>query len=136
MRKEKTYQAWYGVPESYLKATALTILQEQKSQERLTIIKQIIIGKHITNFFIIIKLMHTVNFNIAAFLTRGKGYYEEYKAEQNFSDYGLPDYIMALIQLQLQILLGSLWLDNYFYGGFFQCNIIKTKHMLPLAEAG
>ena len=60
--KEKTYQAWYGIPFDSLQTNELIILQEQKNREHLTIIKQIIIGKHIISYFLIMIL--TANGNL------------------------------------------------------------------------
>ena len=89
--KEKTYQAWYGVAESLLvtKRTdnpagtekAGTPYDNQTDNYTQT---------HYQLFF-----NHSINqklsFTTAAFLSRGKGYYEEYKADQSFAKYGLPN---------------------------------------------
>ncbi len=110
--KEKTYQAWYGVAESLLvtKRTdnpagtekAGTPYDNQTDNYTQT---------HYQLFF-----NHSINqklsFTTAAFLSRGKGYYEEYKADQSFAKYGLPN-VGASTKSDL---VRDRWLDNYYYG--------------------
>jgi iron complex outermembrane receptor protein len=64
-------------------------------------------------------------FNTAFFLIRGKGYYEEYKAQQNLSDYNLSDTAVADI-------VRRLWLDNYFYGQIFSLQYKAKKDELTI----
>ncbi|MGO8055920.1 hypothetical protein, partial [Rhizobium leguminosarum] len=54
------------------------------------------------------------SFNTAFFLTKGKGYYEQYKAQESYSDYGLPDYVVGSDTLTATDLIRQLWLDNDF----------------------
>jgi iron complex outermembrane receptor protein len=56
------------------------------------------------------------SFNTAGFLTRGKGYYEEYKAAQSYSKYGLPNVVVGSTTITKTDLVRQRWLDNYFYG--------------------
>jgi iron complex outermembrane receptor protein len=56
------------------------------------------------------------SFNTAAFLSRGKGYYEEYKSAQSFADYGLPNMTPGGPITATTDLVRQRWLDNYFYG--------------------
>jgi iron complex outermembrane receptor protein len=117
--KEKTYQAWYGIPFDSLQTNRRynpagtekpgTPYNNQTDNYTQT---------HYQLFF-----DHDFNnkwkFNTAVFLVRGKGYYEEYKAQQNLSDYNLNDSSVA-------DLVRRLWLDNYFYGQIFSLRY-KTK---------
>jgi iron complex outermembrane receptor protein len=110
--KEKTYQAWYGIPVDILNTDRTynpagmekpgTPYNNQTDNYRQT---------HYQLFF-----DHDFNknwkFNTAFFLVRGKGYYEEYKAAQSLTDYGLDD-------TSVTDLIRRLWLDNYFYGQIF-----------------
>ncbi|NCI46893.1 TonB-dependent receptor [Sediminibacterium soli] len=114
--KEKTYQAWYGVPENMLGTNRRfnpagtekpgTPYDNQTDNYTQT---------HYQLFF-----NHSFNtkwsFNTAAFLTRGKGYYEEYKAGQAFADYGLPNVVSGGTTVTKADLVRRRWLDNYFYG--------------------
>lgn len=109
--KEKTYQAWYGISEDDLKAGHRTINYagtekpgtpydnetDNYWQDHYQLFFDHLIGKKFS-------------FNTALFYTKGKGYYEEYKADQNYSDYGLTGTTTTTD------LIRRLWLDNDFYG--------------------
>jgi iron complex outermembrane recepter protein len=64
--------------------------------------------------------------NIAFFLTKGKGFYEQYKADQTLTDYGLPATILATPT----DLVRQLWLDNNFYGSIFSLQYEKKNTQL------
>lgn len=123
--KEKTYQAWYGVPE-YLLSTnrrnnpAGTEKPGSPYENQTDNYTQ----THYQLFF-----NHAFSnkwyFNTAAFLSRGKGYYEEYKADQSYSKYGLASVIAGGIPITKTDLVRQRWLDNYFYG---QIASIQYKH--------
>jgi iron complex outermembrane receptor protein len=61
------------------------------------------------------------NTNLAFHYTKGKGYYEEYKEDQDFSDYGLAP-IAAAPTVNTTDLVRQKWLDNDFYGTTFSAN--------------
>jgi iron complex outermembrane receptor protein len=63
--------------------------------------------------------------NIAGFMTRGRGYYEEFKPQQNYVDYGLEPPVMGADTVSSTDLIRQRWLDNYFYGGIFS---LQYKH--------
>ncbi|MFX4887760.1 hypothetical protein ABTB91_20210, partial [Acinetobacter baumannii] len=54
--------------------------------------------------------------SVANFLTRGKGYYEEYKKDQPYVLYGLPNVVVGGTTYVETDLVRRRWLDNYFYG--------------------
>ena len=90
--KEKTYQAWYGVPESYLDSDrTYNSAGTEKPGTPYANETDNYIQTHYQLFYNQ-KINSALSFNIAAFLTRGKGYYEEYKAAQSFKDYYLSRY--------------------------------------------
>jgi iron complex outermembrane receptor protein len=125
--KEKTYQAWYGVPESYLDSNrtynpAGTEKQGSPYDNETDNYTQ----THYQLFYNR-KINAHLRFNTAIFLTRGKGYYEEYRADEPFADYGLPDYINGADTITTTDLIKRLWLDNYFYGGIFSLQFQKNK---------
>jgi len=68
-----------------------------------------------------------LNFNVAFHLTRGRGYYEEYKAQRAFSDYGLQGPVINGKRVDTTDLVRQLWLDNYFYGSVFSVNRTGEK---------
>ena len=125
--KEKTYQAWDGVPESYLKTdrTYNELGQEQPGSpypnetDNYTQTHYQLFYNHKFNSY--------WKANTAVFLTKGKGYYEEYRADQQLSDYGLPDYIVGDDTTRSTNLIRRLWLDNNFYGTIFSLQHIKNN---------
>jgi iron complex outermembrane recepter protein len=48
--------------------------------------------------------------------TKGKGYYEEYREDQNYSDYGLQNVIIGDSVLTSSDLIRRKWMSNDFYG--------------------
>lgn len=72
--------------------------------------------------------------HLAGFLTRGKGYYEEYKPVEKYSSYDLPDYITPSLAdtFRHTDLIRQLWLDNYFYGSVFSLMYQKAETQLSL----
>ncbi|MGZ3852719.1 MAG: TonB-dependent receptor plug domain-containing protein, partial [Flavisolibacter sp.] len=87
--KEKTYQAWYGVSESDLKShRTINYAGTEKPGEPYDNETDNYKQDHYQLFY-----THRFNpglsFNVAGFLTNGKGYYEEYRAVQNYADYGV-----------------------------------------------
>ncbi len=125
--KEKTYQAWNGVPESYLDSDrTYNSSGTEKPGTPYANETDNYIQTHYQLFY-----NHKINslfsYNIAAFLSRGKGYYENYKADQSFEDYSLPDIITGTDTVTSTDLVKRLWLDNYFYGSIFSMQYHKNK---------
>lgn len=58
------------------------------------------------------------NTNIAVHYTKGKGYYENYKEDASFEDYGL----LPVSGVSSTDLIRQKWLDNDFYGTTFSVN--------------
>lgn len=125
--KEKTYQSWYGIPESYLDSNRTYnpagtekpgSPYKNETDNYTQTHYQLFYNKKVNDF---------IKFNAALFLTRGKGYYEEYRADQPFSDYGLLDYINGADTITTTDLVRQLWLDNYFYGTIFSVQHNKNK---------
>jgi iron complex outermembrane receptor protein len=65
-------------------------------------------------------------FNLSLHYTRGYGYYEEYKFQDNLSYYGLPAVILSNDTINSSNLIRQKWLDNYFYGTTY--SFIYKKH--------
>ncbi|MEO6820097.1 MAG: TonB-dependent receptor plug domain-containing protein, partial [Ginsengibacter sp.] len=88
---EKTYQAWNGVPESYLDTNrTYNISGTEKPGIPYANETDNFIQTHYQLFYNR-KINSIIGFNAAVYLTRGKGYYEEYRAGQKYKSYGLPD---------------------------------------------
>lgn len=125
--KEKTYQAWNGVDEATLETnrtynSAGTEKPGAPYKNETDNYRQ----NHYQLFYNQ-KVNETLKFNIAAFLTRGKGFYEQYKANKKFSDYGLPNFTSPDTIIKRTDLIRRLWLDNYFYGSLFSLHYKKKN---------
>jgi len=74
--------------------------------------------------------------NVGAHLTRGIGYYEQYKQNRRFSEYGLPDFVRSAGDtVRRSDFITRKYLDNYFYGMVFNATKefeIKKEHVLFL----
>ena len=132
--KEKTYQAWYGID---AKTLATNRRYNSAGTDK--------IGDPYENetdnytqthyqLFYNRKLNANWKGNIAFFLTRGKGYYEQYKAGESLENYGLPVFINGIDTVEKTDLVRRLWLDNYFYGAVFQRNTKKMKQLSSSVE--
>ncbi len=125
--KEKTYQSWYGIPESYLDSNrSYNPAGTEKPGSPYKNETDNYTQTHYQLFYNR-KINDIIKFNMAVFLSRGKGYYEEYRADQLFSDYGLPGYINGTDTITSTDLVRQLWLDNYFYGSIFSIQHNKNK---------
>ena len=130
--REKTYQSWYGVSATDLANNrTYNAAGTEKPGAPYDNETDNYWQTHYQLFY-----NHKINshwgFNAAAFLTRGYGYYEEYKAAQNFSDYGLPNYNNGTSIITNTDLVRQLWLDNNFYGGIFSVQEQTDKTQFTL----
>ncbi|MVN76773.1 TonB-dependent receptor plug domain-containing protein [Hymenobacter sp. HMF4947] len=138
--REKTYQAWNGVPEpaltgnqaqlqTYLDngelsaADAARVRQEGRRYSYYTYDNQT--DNYQQNHYqlhLSQGLGSDWNLGAALHLTRGFGYYESYRANRKFADYGLQNVVLGGDTLTKTNLVDRKWLDNYFYGGTFALN--------------
>lgn len=118
--KERTYQAWYGISEADLDAGNRRINYAGTERpgdpyEKETDNYQ---QRH-TQLFFNRTTAKKAQLSIALFYTRGKGYYEQYKAEQDYAHYGMPYPVNGNDTTFTTDLIRQLWLDNHFYGTTF-----------------
>ena len=130
--KEKTYQSWYGISSADLvNNRRFNAAGTEKAGEPYRNQTDNYWQTHYQLFY-----NHKINnswaFNVATFLTRGYGYYEEYKAAQKFNDYGLPNYTSGSTTITETDLVRQLWLDNYFYGTIFSLQQQTSKTQFTL----
>ncbi len=127
--KEKTYQAWYGVPQELL-ATNRTFNPagtekadapyENQTDNYTQTHYQLFYNKQVNNNW---------KWNTALFLTTGKGYYEEYKAGVDFSDYNID--VTGKINVPADVVRRR-WLDNHFYGQIAALSYIDSLNDLTI----
>lgn len=114
---EKTYQAWYGVIADSLKTnrTYNELGKYTDANGNTKFYDNQTDNYNQTHYQLhwIQYLQSQLRLNSTAHFTRGKGYYEEYKTDQDYIKYGLtPSGSLTSTDLVRQK-----WLDNYF-GGF------------------
>lgn len=127
--KEKTYQAWNGIDENTLKTNrTYNSAGTEKPGDPYNNETDNYTQTHYQLFYNH-KFNNNWKANAALFLTKGKGYYEQYKAGESLSDYGLPDFNNGSTIITKTDLIRRLWLDNNFYGSIFslQYNSARTQ---------
>jgi iron complex outermembrane recepter protein len=67
------------------------------------------------------------NTNLAVHYTKGKGYYENYKEDADFEEYGLTPIVIDGTTITTSDLVRQKWLDNDFYGTTFSANYKKDN---------
>ena len=146
--KERTYQSWYGVPESRLnndaEAMLVTAMNEGWNEEQTDNLlrsdsrtfnpylyenqvddyRQDHFQLHFSH-----QPTESVTLNAALHYTPGTGYYEEYRYDNDLADYGLPDVILDddgnsvdNDTITSTDLIRRRWLDNNFYGFTWSVN--------------
>ena len=114
--KEKTYQAWYGITEDQL--TSNRRENSAGTEKPGTPYDNETDNYTQTHYqaFYNKKINSNWNFNNASYLTKGDGYYEQYKADQEFSNYGLANPKIDGIEIHATDLIRQLWLSNQLIG--------------------
>jgi len=73
------------------------------------------------------KFGNYIHLNAALHLTHGEGFYEQYKAGEDFEDYGMNNVVTGKDTITSTDLIRQKWLDNNFYGGTFSFNYQKES---------
>ncbi len=131
--KEKTYQAWYGITEADLKAgnRQVNYAGTEKPGEPYANETDNYKQDHYQLFFNQL-FGKRFSFSTALFSTNGEGYYEQYKREQKYSDYYLPDPPSAGVPITQSDMIRQLWLNNEFYGNIFSLQYKANKTQATL----
>jgi iron complex outermembrane recepter protein len=123
--REKTYQAWAGVPKDSLKTNRTynpyTYENETDNYQQ----------DHY-QFFAAHSFSRYWRVNAALFYIRGRGYYEQYKDDRSFNGYGLSNPVIGGDTISHTDLVQQKWLDNHFYGLTWTVNHKKGKLDLSL----
>jgi len=139
--KEKTYQAWYYVPEDSVK-DCNGIYSGKNCNRTYNMAGQYTDENGVIQYYnnetdnygqnnfqlhFIHQFSDKLHANITAHYTKGKGYYEQYKEDQNLGEYGLKDVTTPNGDTITQSdMVRRLWLDNDFMGALF--NITFKRH--------
>lgn len=131
---EKTYQAWYYVPEDSIKKGNRTFNPagqyfdaNGKAQYYDNETDNYNQNNNQLHF------IHTINdawrISLTGHYTKGKGYYEQFKQGEPFAKYGLPDFDRNGTTITNSDLVRRLWLDNDFAGGLGYINYRPNKRL-------
>lgn len=145
---EKTYQAWNGVPESRLNGNqaemeayiARNYLSDADAQHLLTsnsrTYNSFTYRDQNDNYaqthyqaLYARQLNEKLSLNGALHYTDGKGYFEEFKSQDRFSKYGLPNVVIGATTINKSDLVRRRWLDNDFYGATFALNYTAESNL-------
>lgn len=124
---ETTYQAWYGVPEDKLDSdrTFNPAGQEKPDEpyeDQTDNYQQDYYQLHYSY-----QLTDNWNANASLHYTYGRGYFEEYKADQSLSQYQIEPIALPDTTISQSDLVRQLWLDNHFYGTVFSTQYQKDN---------
>jgi iron complex outermembrane recepter protein len=124
--QEETYQAWYGVDAETMKTDrrfnwAGAIFNDDGSisyyDREIDHYRQDHYQLHLSQ-----RLAPAWTANVSLHYTYGRGYYEQYKQAQDFTDIGLDDIVLKDTTLTYGDFIVRKWLDNKFYGTTFALN--------------
>lgn len=147
---ERTYQSWYGTPQSrlnndvdgmlthaanegYSEAQTQNLLNSGRTYNYYTYDNQVDDYEQ-THYqlHLIQKFAPNLSLTLAGHYTKGQGFFEEYKPRAKFIDYGKPNAIIGGDTISRTDIIRRRWLDNDFYGGTFSLNYEKNNHNLTL----
>ncbi|MDG1475715.1 MAG: TonB-dependent receptor, partial [Vicingaceae bacterium] len=151
--KEKTYQSWWGTPESVVSGNkgdmethaANNWLDSAKTYNLMNSgrtynyyeydnetdnYQQDHYQLHISNQF-----NEKLDATVAFHYTYGRGYYEQFRAGDDFSDYGLNDLVIGSATITSSDIIRRRWLDNDFYGTTYNLNYKAEKIKVTVGGA-
>ena len=126
--REHTYQAWYGVPESKLRQGDRTYNPAgmEKPGDPYDNETDNYQQDHYQLHYSY-QIMDNWNANVSLHYTYGRGYYEEYKANQTLADYQIHPVQMPDTTITQSNLVRDLWLRNDFYGVVYSTEYQKEN---------
>ncbi|HAP68877.1 MAG TPA: TonB-dependent receptor [Flavobacteriales bacterium] len=143
--RERTYQSWYGTPESRINGNqeemqafidrnflsepdANNLLNSGRTYNFYTYENQVDnYGQDHYQLIFAHEFDRNWNININGHYTRGKGYFEQFRGEDDLADYGLENVIAGTDTITTADLVRRRWLDNHFYGATFSMNYTGKK---------
>lgn len=131
--KERTYQAWNGIDEAtlesdrqfnpsgmYTDADGVTRFYDNETDNYRQDHYQLHWSERINNNW---------KTNVALHYTIGKGYYENYRDDKDYADYGLEEVTVNGTLITNDDLITQKWLDNDFYGTTFSANYNNNSNL-------
>ena len=141
---ETTYQSWYGLADSLLRKNRRYNEAGTDAGQHLPAYKNQTDNyqQDYYQFLISRQLAPTLNLSVTPFWTRGGGYYEEYKANQDFEKYGIggPVYQPAagggFDTLRTTDVIRRRWLKTDMYGATFALQARPVSSRITEATLG
>lgn len=148
--KEITYQSWWGTPESRITGNKEDMETHAANNGLDSVQTHNLINSGRTYNYYQYKnevdnygqdhaqLLFTHQFssklsaNAALHYTYGKGYYEQFRKDDDFADYGLNDLVVGSDTILSTDLIRRRWLDNHFYGATYNLSYNSSKLSLIL----
>lgn len=118
--KEQTYQSWWGLPESKLeddRTWNYYTYDNETDNYQQDHYQMIYTGKIGSNW----------KTNLALHYTYGRGYYEQYREDDDFASYGLPPVTINGETIESTDIIRRRWLDNDFYGFVGSVNYVSDN---------
>ena len=127
--REQTYQSWYGLPESKLKDDRtynFYTYDNETDNYQQDHYQLIYTGKLGSNW----------KTNLALHYTYGRGFYEQFRENDRFSRYNLPNVTIGGQVISRSDIIRRRWLDNDFYGFVGSANYVSTNGKLDFIVGG
>lgn len=123
--RERTYQAWWGVPEDSLETNRTYNYYTYENE----------VDNYGQDHYQLIfthEFDRRWNININGHYTRGKGYFEQYREQDELADYGIAPELVGDSLFTISDLVRRRWLDNHFYGFTYAVNYTANRFNLTL----
>jgi len=133
--KEKTYQAWNGITEADLKDDRTVNYSGTEKPGAPYENETDNYKQDYYQIFLTQKFSPFLTFNTGLFYIKGQGYYEQYKADRDYVDYGIASPVYNGLPVTSTDLVRQLWLDNDFFGDIFSLQYTKGATELTLGGA-
>lgn len=137
--KEITYQAWYGIDAETLMTDRTTNFAGAYTDDKgnLEFYDNEVDNYQQDHYQLLYNrtISEHLSLNIAGHYTWGRGYFEQYKEDEQLIDYGLSPVMIDSIQVAESDLIRRRWLDNDFYGFTSSLNYKKDDLNLILGGA-
>jgi len=149
---ERTYQSWWGTPESRINndsaamvehavnngldsAQTANLLNSGRTYNYYTYENEVDqYGQDHYQLHLKSDLPYGIYSQAALHYTRGLGYFEQYRADEDFADYALPYPIYGSDTIKNTDLIRRRWLDNHFYGA--TVSLVATRNQLNFILGG
>ena len=120
---EVTYQSWNGIEsDDLINRRTYNSAGKYTDENGVTQFHDNEVDDYKQNHFQLLwnqKISQEWNTNLAIHYTRGRGFFEQYKEDQDFGDYLLDPIVLGGETINTTDLIRRRWLDNHFYGTTF-----------------